>query len=61
MNREALAFAPVVGRCGCGASVKLGEIGMGLTTFHHYGCGDVVTLFSTRKTSAKSVLLPKDQ
>jgi hypothetical protein len=49
MNRHALAFAPVVGRCGCGAAVKLGEIGLGKHSYHHYGCGDVVTLLSTRK------------
>ena len=49
MNRHALAFAPVVGRCGCGAAVKLGEIGLGKYSYHHYGCGDVVTLLSTRK------------
>jgi hypothetical protein len=49
MNRHALAFAPVVGRCGCGAAVKLGEIGLGKHSYHHYGCGDVVTLLSTRR------------
>lgn len=49
MNRHALAFAPVVGRCGCGAAVKLGEIGIGKDSYHHYRCGDVVTLLSTRK------------
>ena len=49
MNRDALAFAPIVGRCGCGAAVKLGEVGAGMHTFHHFGCGDVVKLFSTRK------------
>lgn len=49
MNRHALAFAPVVGRCGCGAAVKLGEIGLGKHSYHHYGCGDVVTLLSTGK------------
>jgi hypothetical protein len=48
MNREALAFAPVIGRCGCGERVKLGEIGVGMNSFHHYGCGDIVTLYSTR-------------
>lgn len=52
MNREALAFAPVVGRCGCGAAVKLGEVGLGQTSYHHYGCGDVVVLLSTRKKSS---------
>jgi hypothetical protein len=51
MNRHALAFAPVVGRCGCGAAVKLGEIGLGSLAYHHYGCGDVVTLLSTREKS----------
>lgn len=49
MNREAMAFAPVIGRCGCGAAVKLGEVGTGSIAFHHYGCGDVVSLYSTRK------------
>jgi len=48
MNKDALAFAPVIGRCGCGAAVKLGEMGAGMYTYHHYGCGDVVKLFSTR-------------
>ena len=48
MNREALAYAPVIGRCGCGERVKLGEIGVGMNSFHHYGCGDIVTLYSTR-------------
>lgn len=51
MNREALAFAPIIGRCGCGSAVKLGEMGMGQSAFHHYGCGDVVTLLSTRTGS----------
>ena len=50
MNHHAIAFAPVVGRCGCGTAVKLGEIGRGMSSFHHYGCGDVVTLLSTRST-----------
>jgi len=49
MNRHALEFAPVIGRCGCGAGVKLGEIGLGKYSYHHFGCGDVVTLLSTRK------------
>ena len=49
MNRHALAFSPVIGRCGCGAAVKLGEIGLGKHSYHHYGCGDVVTLLSTRR------------
>jgi hypothetical protein len=49
MNRHALAFAPIVGRCGCGAAVKLGEIGLGKYSYHHYGCGDEITLLSTRK------------
>jgi hypothetical protein len=49
MNRHALAFAPVVGRCGCGAAVKLGEIGLGKYSYHHFGCGDEVTMLSTRK------------
>jgi hypothetical protein len=48
MNRHAMAFAPVVGRCGCGAAVKLGEIGLGKYSYHHYRCGDEVTLLSTR-------------
>lgn len=51
MNREAIAFAPIIGRCGCGASVRLGEVGAGMSTYHHYGCGDVVDLFSTRSKS----------
>jgi hypothetical protein len=51
MNRHAMAFAPIVGRCGCGAAVKLGEIGLGKLAYHHYGCGDVVTLLSTREKS----------
>jgi hypothetical protein len=49
MNRHALAFSPVIGRCGCGAAVKLGEIGVGKYSYHHYRCGDKVTLLSTRK------------
>lgn len=49
MNKEALEFAPVIGRCGCGEAVRLGEIGLGSTAFHHYGCGDIVHLFSTKK------------
>ncbi len=54
MNREAIAFAPVIGRCHCGTAVKLGEIGVGMSSYHHYGCGDVVELSSTRsKYSAK--------
>lgn len=52
MNRHAIAFAPVVGRCGCGEAVKLGEVGIGKTSYHHFGCGDVVVLLSTRKKSS---------
>jgi hypothetical protein len=55
MNRHALAFAPVVGRCGCGAAVKLGEIGLGNHSYHHYGCGDVVTLLSTGEKSTLKI------
>ena len=51
MNRHAIAFAPVVGRCDCGAAVKLGEIGLGKYSYHHFRCGDVVTLLSTRMKS----------
>lgn len=54
MNREAIAFAPIIGRCRCGTAVRLGEIGVGMSSYHHYGCGDVVELSSTRsKYSAK--------
>jgi hypothetical protein len=56
MNRDALAFAPVIGRCGCGAAVKLGEMGDGMYSYHHYGCGDVVTLLSTRGKTKLAVL-----
>ena len=56
MNRQALAFAPIIGRCGCGAAVKLGEVGAGSVAFHHFGCGDVVELFSTRKKSMENLL-----
>lgn len=52
MNREAIAFAPVIGRCKCGAAVRLGEIGVGMLAYHHYGCGDVVELLSTRSKSS---------
>lgn len=55
MNRHALEFAPVVGRCGCGAAVKLGEIGLGKDSYHHFGCGDVVSLLSTRHKSGLEV------
>jgi hypothetical protein len=51
MNRHAMAFAPIVGRCGCGAAVKLGEIGLGKIGYHHFRCGDKVTLLSTRDKS----------
>jgi hypothetical protein len=54
MNREAIAFAPIIGRCRCGTAVRLGEMGAGMSSYHHYGCGDVVELSSTRsKSSAK--------
>ena len=52
MNREAIAFAPVIGRCKCGSAVRLGEIGVGMLSYHHYGCGDVVELLSTRSNSS---------
>lgn len=51
MNREAIAFAPVIGRCRCGSAVRLGEIGLGQDSYHHWGCGDIVDLFSTRSES----------
>lgn len=53
MNREAIAFAPIIGRCHCGAAVRLGEIGVGMSSYHHYGCGEVVDLLSTRSKSSK--------
>ena len=56
MNREAIAFAPIIGRCNCGAAVRLGEMGVGMFSYHHYGCGDVVELFSTRKKSMENPL-----
>jgi hypothetical protein len=52
MSREAIAFAPIVGRCKCGEAVRLGEIGVGMSAYHHYGCGDVVELFSTKSNSS---------
>jgi hypothetical protein len=54
MNREAIAFAPIIGRCRCGSEVRLGEMGVGMFTYHHYGCGDIVELFSTRKKSTEN-------
>ena len=54
MNETAMAFAPQVGRCGCGARVKLGEIGAGMLGFHHFGCGDMVQLYSTRAVIGQS-------
>ena len=56
MNKKALEFAPVIGRCGCGEAVRLGEIGLGSTAYHHYGCGDVVHIFSTKKLSTPVVI-----
>ena len=56
MNREAIAFAPIIGRCKCGAAVRLGEMGVGMLSYHHYGCGDVVELLSTRKKSIENPL-----
>lgn len=47
MNREALAYSSIVGRCGCGVIVRNGEIGLGATAFHHWGCGDIVHMYST--------------
>ena len=51
MNSNALSHSPVIGRCGCGARVRNGEIGQGMLGYHHYGCGDLVRLFSTKFTS----------
>ncbi len=48
MTAGALAYSPVVGRCGCGQTVRNGEVGLGQTSFHHWGCGDKVKMFSTR-------------
>jgi hypothetical protein len=48
MNSTANAFAPFVGRCGCGVKVRLGEVGAGKLGFHHYRCGDLVQMYSTR-------------
>jgi len=57
MNSKALEYAPAVGRCGCGTRVKLGEVGAGMLGFHHYGCGDMVHMYSTRT----SVSVPSTQ
>ena len=56
MNRDAIAFAPIIGRCACGSSVRLGEMGVGMLAYHHYGCGDIVELFSTRTKSIENPL-----
>lgn len=56
MNRDAIAFAPIIGRCACGSSVRLGEMGVGMLAYHHYGCGDIVELFSTRTKSIENHL-----
>ncbi len=42
MKKVAIDYLPVVGRCGCGAAVRMGEYGIGLNALHHYSCGDQV-------------------
>lgn len=59
MNSTAMEFAPYVGRCGCGAKVKLGEVGAGMLGFHHFSCGDLVTMYSTRAEFSESNPLAK--
>ena len=51
MTAGALEYSPVVGRCGCGQTVRNGEVGLGLTSFHHWGCGDKVKMFSSRSNA----------
>ena len=56
MNKEALEYSPFIGRCACGQSVRLGEVGHGTKSYHHWGCGDKVKLFSTKQTPLPTVV-----
>jgi hypothetical protein len=47
MKSVAIDYLPVVGRCGCGAAVKMGEYGIGQNALHHYSCGDQVKLLKS--------------
>jgi len=44
MKKVAIDYLPVVGRCGCGAPVRMGEYGVGQNALHHYSCGAVVEI-----------------
>ena len=47
MKKVAIDYLPVVGRCGCGAAVRMGEYGLGAEALHHYSCGDQVQLLKS--------------
>ena len=47
MNDKARSFLPVVGRCQCGAAVRVGEYGIGGDGYHHYSCGARVNILQS--------------
>lgn len=44
MSEEARRYLPVIGDCFCGAEVKEGDLLFGNIDYHHYNCGDIVTV-----------------
>lgn len=48
MKKVANDYLPIVGRCGCGAAVRMGEFGVGNKARHHYSCGSKVKFLRSR-------------
>lgn len=75
MSERARQFLPVVGDCFCGAEVKEGDLLFGNTDYHHYNCGDIVSIRTTAKgykralarnrveafSSARSAFIPEKE
>mgnify|MGYP006294657615 CR=1 FL=1 len=67
MGDLAKKYLEEVGTCGCGEAVKEGELGFGRTSYHHYGCGDVVrinldaTYYKRKEIAARKNALLKNR
>lgn len=49
MSEKARSYLPVIGDCFCGAEVREGDLLFGNTDYHHYNCGDIVTVRPTAR------------
>lgn len=61
MKKVAIDYLPVVGRCGCGAAVRMGEYGIGQDALHHYSCGDRVKLLKSVENKRRKIYSSGDK